>query len=523
MSDDNTQHTRQIMASVALFSRHVAICPGSRSTPLALAADAHPDLETRVILDERAAGYWAVGVARATGRPGTVITTSGTAVANLFPAVVEAYQAALPLIALTADRPPRMRNTGANQTIDQRAIFGRYAGEVRLRLPPTDNEAVPFQMAEALENWGPLHLNVPLDEPLLPSDPDAFARQEPVPLQSTAPTQRPCELPRQGRSLIVVGPTRLDRQDGRRIAQAASRFGIPVLADPMSRVPGLGNYDAILSEPPEGLTPDCILQIGAAPVSKNLGRWLLQHDTIRYRIDPTGRRWDEGAPHWLDGDPVRTVEGLRGVQSWNAWQVADGAAGVALAEHGCEEATAVVAVQASLGEEDRLFIGNSLPVRDLDRFGARPDDGPTVHANRGASGIDGNVATAVGLSAAGPVTAIVGDLTFQHDLGSLALLAERDVRVVVIDNGGGGIFRHLPVAASSRFDDLFRTPQGLDLVGIARAAGLRAGRVEADDVVRALERHQVVVVDADGAAGAAARDKACQAAAHAAREALADA
>ena len=501
----NHERAGAIVGALTPTVQHIAVCPGSRSTPLALAAAHHPDVTLHVILDERSAGFWAVGVARATGRPAAIITTSGTAVANLHPAVVEADMAALPMVLLSADRPAYVRGTGANQTIDQVGLFGRH---VRAHADLDGDDVRPLLEAAVGPCPGPVHINVPFDEPLTPEgllpEPvrgDAIERAKP-------PASQPMAL--EGRGLIVAGPGPVTAEQAARIEAAARRLHAPILADPLGGVDGLWCQDAVLLDPRPSLTPDWIVQFGHTPVSKRLNAWIRDHPG-RHRIDPTGRRWDEGDPAWMDGDPADVLDALSGGEPWDAWHRTQAAMT-------SETPPEVEALRQAMGRPGAVFVGNSLPIRDVDRFLTRRRG---VHANRGASGIDGNLATATGLNVAGPVTAIVGDLTFQHDVGSLALIAERDVRVVVIRNGGGQIFRHLPIAdATEHFERLFVTPQRFDIAAACTAFGLSHEVASPGDVRAALERSRVVEVVVDGAVSAAERDRTTKTMAAAARAAL---
>ncbi len=486
----NTQASIAILEHLAsLGVRHATLCPGSRSTPLALAVDAHPDIETTIHIDERGAAFHALGVALGTGRPAAVITTSGTAVSNLWPAMTEAHQANVPLVALTADRPPRLRDTGSNQTIDQVDLFDRVARS-SVDLPMPDAHAIPPSIADALGSYplGPIHLNQPFDKPLEPDGGGhealrALAKQARRETKPPAQPQPSGDLPQVSlghlgpRGLIVCGP-----KTGRHLAPAIRRLAAalqaPIVADCLSglRFAGLdvvsgADRFADLDALPKA---DWVVQFGATPTSRHLARYLARAEN-RLRFDWSGRGWDDIGPcDMTDADPARWMDKatkeaapMPGADAWAAlWRAMDAAvADVVPEDH--DEAAWVASLLA--GAPERIFVGNSMPVRDLERYGR---SGATIDvlANRGASGIDGTIATAAGIARSGPTTAIIGDLAFAHDQSSLALWHDA-LSLVVIDNGGGRIFEHLPVAAATtRFQELFVTPPGLDIETACYAA-----------------------------------------------------
>ncbi len=510
---------------------HVAVCPGSRSTPLSLAARHHPSLHVRVILDERDAGFWALGIAKASGRPAAVITTSGTAVANLLPAVVEASNAAVPLVLVTADRPEDLRGKGSNQTIEQEGIFGAFV-RYEADLPhPAPNAVAALEaalsegMAAAVGRCpGPVHLNQPLRKPLEPTPEEAqlLARIPPV---AWAPRPRDLETletsPIEGKGIIVAGPGPVSPADALRIHTAAKTLGAQVLADPLSglRTDGaICHYDAWIEvvDP----APDWIIQFGAAPTSKPLGSWLRRLDDRRIRIDETGRRWDEGHPQWIDGEPVAILEAMAASSPATGadptWKRADEAAVHALDATGTEAEAVLAAAHHASATESTLFVGNSLAVRELDRYAGAC---PMVLGNRGASGIDGNLATIAGIAdAAGPAIGVLGDLAFQHDVGGLALIQGTAARIVVVSNGGGAIFRHLPIAdQTEHFSEIFLTPQTFDIGAACAAFGVSHVRIPVVDTAKALDGPtQVVEVVVDAKTSAAKRRAMAQSASEAA-------
>ncbi len=525
------------------------LAPGSRSAPLALALAEHPAIRLHVHIDERSAAFFALGAAKAAGRAAAVLCTSGTAAANLHPAVVEADQSRSPLLVLTADRPPELRGTGANQAIDQVKLYGdavRLFCEVgtpdSTAAGPDDGGAGRYWRSLASRAWaaavgppaGPVHLNLAFSEPLLP-DPlhgaPAPGRPDGAPWTLVA---RPSLSPGPGetaalrdavraspRGLLVLGwgakpsPAAVDA--------FAGATGWPVLADPLSdarRGPAaISTYDSLLRVPAFATEhrPDLVVRIGAGPTSKALTGWL-DGSIPQIVIDPEGGWPDPGrtASQRLVADPSALLEAVAAALSvapghlggepapsrgaWmRRWGAADAVARRAIDEllDGIEEpfeGRVARDLVAALPDGATLVVGSSMPVRDVDAFAA-PREGLRLLANRGASGIDGLVATALGAAAAsgGPTAALLGDLAFVHDATSVLGAARRSpgAVLVVCDNGGGGIFSFLPQARlpAPQFESLFATPHGLDLTDLAAAAGIAAQRVtKASELVPALDR-----------------------------------
>lgn len=501
---------------------HACIGSGSRSAPLveALAADDRFTLHPHV--DERSAGFFALGVGAASGRPAAVVTTSGTAAANLFPAVVEASRSEIPFLALTADRPAALRGTDANQTIDQRDLFGRYARRsIDLALPePT--AAGLARLGTAVEAaWraalgppaGPAQLNVQFTKPLepVPVPGDVPPGLEPrLPGSATlgaAPGASPPDaggelaalLQGARRPLLVCGPNQRSGI-GRAALALAARVRAPLIADPLSGARfGSGAERWTMSSADLSLRaddvaaafrPDLVVRVGRAPTSAAVCRYLERHaDAPQFVLDATHGWRDHLATgaRPLTGDPVATLESAAATDSGEAeeawverWRTVDRAARLAvepsLAETWFEGAVADTMAR-SLPEGTPWFIGNSMPIRDVDAF-ARATDRP-LHALglRGASGIDGNVSAALGAAAASgrPAAALIGDLTLLHDVG--ALLVDRppgiSLHLVVIQNRGGGIFHMLPIREHDPpFTPYVVMPQSVDLGAVAAAAGI---------------------------------------------------
>lgn len=574
--------------------REACIAPGSRSGPLVLALDADPRIRTFVHLDERSAGYFALGIGKATGRPAIVVTTSGTAAANLLPAVVEASQGEAPLLVLTADRPHRLRGQAANQTIDQVKLYGPYARLFHDVAPPRlDEECLRYLRGLAGRAVaaargppaGPVHLNFPFDKPL---EPTPVPGDVPQPLRvgeaggaAGRPEDRPFTAVERGRrlpdaealdrlaelvrasprGLLVCGPAAEPERMGPAALRLGAATGYPLLADPLSGArfhPGasegaLTGYDLFLRDE-EGwsaLAPDLVLRTGLPSPSAVLERFLEAYPGATHAVVDAGGRWKDPsavATHYLLADPAATFEALGqrlagmegglGDPGWAAgWRRAEEAARSALAEQWDAEffeGTAVAETAAVLPAGALLFVGNSMPVRDLDAFAAPRNESLRVLGNRGASGIDGTVSTPLGAAAAsrGPAVAVIGDLALYHDMNGL-LAARRfgiDVCFVVLNNDGGGIFHLLPIREfEPPFTSHFVAPHGLDFRHAARLYDLvwerAASRTELRAALgRALAEGgpRIIEVPSDGAQNRRRHEEVAEAVRRAVAEARGD-
>jgi 2-succinyl-5-enolpyruvyl-6-hydroxy-3-cyclohexene-1-carboxylate synthase len=518
---------------VAAGVTDAVVCPGSRSTPLALALRQTPGLTVRVLLDERAAGFFAVGMARTSGRPVVVLTTSGTAAVELAPAVVEASLSRVALVVLTADRPPELRDRGAPQTIDQDHLYGR-AAKWYTELPLFDADpateahvrgvAGRAVATAAASPAGPVHVNVPLREPLIPDGPIGPARGVDPPAPLAAPTTaavagRPVLddraiddlatlLGRTPRGVIVAGPDD-DPDAPAAIVALASAAGYPVLADPLSGLRAgphdrrlvVTRADQLVRPGPwiDAHRPDLVIRTGAMPTSKPILQ-LLQHGRPGLIVVDGDGGWREPAllpATFLHADTAATAEAIatrlgplhrRG--TWvRDWLAAEQAAVRAMDAwlRGLDEpfeGSPFPALADALPDGAVLWAGNSMPVRDLDAWLPSTDREITVRSNRGANGIDGVVSTALGSAAAspGPIALVVGDVSFLHDLNALlaAKLHHLDATIVLVNNDGGGIFSFLPQAQPGvptgsglpeHYEELFGTPHGVDVAPIVTALG----------------------------------------------------
>jgi 2-succinyl-5-enolpyruvyl-6-hydroxy-3-cyclohexene-1-carboxylate synthase len=525
--------------------RHVCACPGSRSAPLLLALHAQSRIQLWMHLDERSAAYFALGLAKTLREPVAVLATSGTAAANFFPAVVEAFYARVPLVVLTADRPHELRDCGAPQTIDQLHLYGRHAKWfVDLPEPVPDASLQLMQHVRTIaaravatateEPAGPVHVNWPFREPLVPAclelhDGRQQARIElgKRALPDALLEDLAAQLAGAERGLIVCGP-----QDDPRLASSVSRLasqlGFPILADPLSGV-RFGHhdrslvvdaYDAFLRLPwlPERLEPDLVLRMGALPISKPLVQYLQRYrDAYHLVLDTGGWRDPTGlAGDTLHAEPTLTCAALadrllpRPASHWtNDWLSAQHATRVAIADSVEDQAElfegkVLPELASALPEHATVYVGNSMPVRDLDTFLASADRDWRVLANRGTNGIDGVVSSALGASAAGcgPTVLVIGDLSFYHDLNGLLAVRQHalDLLVVLLNNDGGGIFSFLPQAGVDGFERLFGTPHGLDFRPFVEGYGgsfVRAKdwRTFRDALAAALDCHGLRVVE----------------------------
>ena len=462
--------------------------------------------------------------------PVAVTCTSGTAAAQLLPAAIEAREARVPLLLLTADRPAELRDVGAGQAIDQLKLYGdavRWFFELG-----TGHDATPARVrwiralacravwaacgGAAGARPGPVHLNVALREPLVVDEPLGddpqpgrtggrpwLARPRPAPASSAAPLLE--ALGAAQRPLIVAGRAERDPGLAAAVVRFAVRAGAPLLADPLSGArrgtAAVAHYDALLRVEAFAAArrPDVVVRVGDLPTSKPLRGWLSALDAEQLAFAPEAVWHDpDGAlAAVLEGDPRATLEALEppsAPPAWLAgWRDADARAAEAIDRLATGEPAVARALVRDLPAGAVLVVGSSMPVRDVETFApARDDGGPRVLANRGANGIDGTIATALGVAASGAPTAVLlGDVALVHDLGALAAAA-RDapsLAIVCVDNAGGGIFDFLPVSGveAAVYERHVATPPGLDLPAVARALGL-AVHEDPPDVPLAVER-----------------------------------
>ncbi|PAF34368.1 2-succinyl-5-enolpyruvyl-6-hydroxy-3-cyclohexene-1-carboxylic-acid synthase [Terribacillus saccharophilus] len=493
----------------------VVISPGSRSTPLALMMTEHPQMKQWVNLDERSAAFFALGLAKESQKPVALVCTSGTAAANYMPAVVEAFYSRIPLILLTADRPHELRDVGAPQAINQIQMYGGFVKWFHeMMLPEANPAALRYvqqqasrAMQQALEgNPGPVHLNFPFREPLTPdftieniwssgenaAKPALYGSAQ---LDANHVQQLVEILETSKKGLIVVGPQE-DKEFANAVVHFAEKWQLPILADPLSQLRSgahvkdviIETYDTILKSESvrSKLQPDFIIRFGAMPVSKPYLFLMKEYTGNKHIVveKHAGYREPVGMDtQFIYADPTMLCESLASIpatkpETWlPTWQEMNRIAQEVLHDDmESKELTEGIAVQDMLREtpeDSNVFVGNSMPIRDLDSFFFATDKQIQPWCNRGTNGIDGVVSTALGVAAGGKrTTLVIGDLSFYHDMNGLMLGRNYglDLTIIVINNNGGGIFSFLPQAQeAAHFEALFGTPTNLDF---AHTAGL---------------------------------------------------
>jgi 2-succinyl-5-enolpyruvyl-6-hydroxy-3-cyclohexene-1-carboxylate synthase len=524
--------------------RHAVVSPGSRSTPLAVALWRQAEIEVSVIVDERSAAFFALGAAQATRAPVALLCTSGTAAANYHPAICEANESAVPLVVLTADRPPELRGIGAGQTIDQIKLYGesvRWFCEVGTHEADDDGllhyRSVACRALAAAcgeTRPGPVHLNLPWREPLTPLPvEDAVTASDPLALEGrngrplTAVTSIDLEPSAflldemaghigDAISGVIVAGRQLDPELREPLAHLARASGFPILAEPTSQLRCgphdrsyvVSAYDLLLRDEhfARSVVPDLVLRFGEMPTSKPLRSWLSDSGADQIAIDPYGG-WNEPtnrAAAVLRADPTELAAG------WAArlekeerpapqrWLDAESAAREAIESSLANDEISEPALHRALGrahrDGDLVYTASSMPIRDQEAFLASNDVDVSFLCNRGANGIDGLLSSGIGAAHASgrPTTIITGDLGLLHDVGGLAALRDEStpVRIVVINNDGGGIFSFLPQARaldSEEFEALLGTPRGVDVARAAELFELPHRRIETlDDLSTAL-------------------------------------
>jgi len=515
--------------------RDACTSPGSRSTPLVLSLAREPRLRATSHLDERSAAFFALGLAKATGIPAALACTSGTAAANYAPAVIEAHEARVPMIVLTADRPPELREVGAGQTIDQVKLYG---GAAKWYFEVDDHPASAARVRwlrqlacrvfyTAIDGRpGPVHLNFSLREPLV-ADGDGVPDVEiapgrsggrpwvtrPLTLREASPRLLEgleTEIRARPRTIVVAGRAERDPRLAATVAAFAERAGTPLLAEPLSgarRGPAaIAHYDALLRDAgwAAAHAPELVLRVGDLPTSKPLRTWLAGIDALQVSFDPESVWQDPaGAVATIVGaDPHATLEALAGKlpsrrkdTSWlDGWHAADRAAARAIAETlgaaGLTEPRVAAELGTLLPPAATLVVASSMPIRDVETFFPARETPFRVLSNRGANGIDGTVSTAFGVAAAGrwPTVLLIGDVALAHDVGGLLAASRLGLRLVIvlIDNDGGGIFHFLPAAREgAEFVEHIATPHGLDFAHAAALYGCGYERAADVDAFRA--------------------------------------
>jgi len=503
---------------VAAGVTDLVLAPGSRSAPLAYAAVADARLRLHVRIDERSAAFLALGLARASGRPAAVVTTSGTAAGNLLPAVMEAWHSRIPLVAVTADRPATMVNTGASQTTDQLGLFHRHVrAEARLAATDADPRAWTFALARALAvgtGWrggvaGPVHLNAEFGNPLVPTgELPAGLLPPPVLLDPVPPAPTPIQLSAVPGTVVVAGD--LVPEAGERVAEIVATAGIPLFAEPSSNArhspAAVSSYRLLLGTAlARGIRQ--VIMVGRPTLSRPVQQLLARDDVDLVVVDPS--------PEWIDPGlhASRVVPDFAFSHNTSGdlerWRQADRRVIAALSAEppvvGGRLAPLGVAQTVVAAARGTLLLGASNPIRDVDLavFPATAGDLLEVHASRGLAGIDGTVSTGYGIALARadlPTTVLLGDLTFLHDSNGLVVGPDEprpeSLRYVVANDDGGSIFatlEHGRPEHAAVFERIFGTAHHVDLAALSAATGTRHVRVTEVDHLR-----EVLALPADG-------------------------
>jgi len=499
------------------------ICPGSRSTPLAVAfAQQLPDIEVISILDERSAAFFALGRAKATGNPTALICTSGTAGANFYPAVIEAKESRVPLLVLTADRPPELRDCHSGQTIDQVKLYGTYPNwQTELATPSLDREMLSYLRQTVIHAQerslypvpGPVHLNIPFRDPLAPlpdglASPDGFDLEDffnaiettPLPnIHYPLPITHYQKWQQTQRGIIIAGvaQTHKPQEYCRAIAQLSLALQFPVLAEGLSPLRNyaelnpylISTYDLILRNPQlaQQLAPEIVIHLGQTPTSKQLRQWLNTTQPQRWIIDPSDQNLDplHGKTTHLrmsieelllsDGQPGELPLSITPSPSPNdylqMWLTVETKVRKAVDQKMATmkdlfEGKAAWLLSQTLPRRTPLFIANSMPVRDVEFFFAPNNLYIEPFFNRGANGIDGTLSTALGIAHRRQSSVILtGDLALLHDTNGFLIRNKfiGHLTIILINNNGGGIFEMLPISKfEPPFEEFFATPQDID-------------------------------------------------------------
>lgn len=522
-------------------TRHAIISPGSRSTPLTLAASIHPGLSKRVVLDERSAAFIALGIGKSTGLPAILICTSGTAASNYYPAVIEAKESGVPLVILSADRPPNLRNLGSAQTIDQLKMFGSQAVFFHEAGEPVDDgkdfKRIAYLGKQAVEyslnRGGAAHLNLPFRKPL---EPDAdFLKKERERLLELAengiiqkseniseikPDTRITDLiSNSAHPLMIAGPANPAHALTKQIEYLSNKLKAPVLAEPGSQAGdvtySISHFDLFIRDDQtrSTLKPDLILRFGDQPYSSSL-LWAMEswkdvpvvHITARERVQDHAMTVIHSIKcRKNDSIRLENIESKTDNEWLKEWQIQQNIAQQKLQErlYQTEQLTdghVFHYVSDQLSDEWNVMLSNSLPVRDMLTFSSSQKN---QFVNRGAAGIDGILSTALGIyfSSNRPTCCLIGDLAFLHDSNALLTLQrvkEKPFIAVVVNNQGGNIFQMLPVYRNSTravpldiYDQFFETPQSIDIAHLAKAAGIRYHKVETLSDLHQTDLHQI--------------------------------
>ena len=511
--------------------RHAVFSPGSRSTTMAMLFKEHEGFETYMNIDERSASFMALGIAKAHKEPTVLVCTSGSAVAHYLPAVLEAQYTGVPLIVLSADRPHTLLHVGAPQTVDQHKIFGTAVNYFEELAVPQESHYYTYPRQVARKSYmkamdtkkGPVHINVPLFEPLVPE----LSRNHFEAGRSSFKVVKPnygsvfdCRhendlthinnavdiahgndgtneindlFKRYERILILAGP-QIDIDEAETIRSFGAALQAPILADPLSNVRGCGTskvvistYDALLAGQAlwHELKPDCVIQFGQIVVSKRVQQMLASWTDVEYiEVNPTMDSMNPTGKTTMHVQAsIDVFTNLYGVKNdspayLGKWQHLETAGkqklGTAIEEPSCFEGRTIRELQQHISDNAQVLIANSMTIRDFDYFWFSGESKAVLYGNRGVNGIDGTISTALGLAVNGrPTYLVTGDLSLFHDLNGLAVAKTHNLNLTIIlhNNDGGGIFEYLPQKGTKHFDYLFSTSQGLDYSGAAKLYG----------------------------------------------------
>jgi len=521
--------------------RHAVFSPGSRSTTMAMLFKEHEGFETYMNIDERSASFMALGIAKAHKEPTVLVCTSGSAVAHYLPAVLEAQYTGVPLIVLSADRPHTLLHVGAPQTVDQHKIFGTAVNYFEELAVPQESHYYTYPRQVARKSYmkamdtkkGPVHINVPLFEPLVPE----LSRNHFEAGRSSFKVVKPnygsvfdCRhendlthinnavdiahgndgtneindlFKRYERILILAGP-QIDIDEAETIRSFGAALQAPILADPLSNVRGCGTskvvistYDALLAGQAlwHELKPDCVIQFGQIVVSKRVQQMIASWTDVEYievnptmdSMNPTGKT----TIHMQASIDVFTHLYGKNNNSdtyLNIWRRLEQAGkkqlSLAIDEPHCFEGRTIRELQKKIPEDGQIFVANSMTIRDFDYFWFSGESKAVLYGNRGVNGIDGTISTALGLAVNGrPTYLVTGDLSLFHDLNGLAVAKTHNLNLTIIlhNNDGGGIFEYLPQKGTKHFDYLFSTSQGLDYSGAAKLYGCGYTKISSPD------------------------------------------
>ncbi|QDW84945.1 2-succinyl-5-enolpyruvyl-6-hydroxy-3-cyclohexene-1-carboxylic-acid synthase [Staphylococcus pasteuri] len=495
MSNYNEALTTQVFTFASeLYAygvREVVISPGSRSTPLAIALEAHSNIKTWIHPDERSAAFFALGLIKGSERPVAILCTSGTATANYTPAIAESQISRIPLIVLTSDRPHELRSVGAPQAINQVNMFSNYVN-FQFDMPIADGttnmlDTIHYQMQIASQylfgpHKGPIHFNLPFREPLTPNlDRTELLKSESKTLphyQKMIDVMPIKEKIEKDKGLIIVGD--MQHQEVDQILSYATENDLPVLADPLSQLrrnnhPNVITTYDLLYRAGMDWEVDFVIRVGKPVISKKLNQWLKATSAFQILVQNNDKIDVFPVPPDVSyeisaNDFFRSLKNNQPInrKAWiERWQTLEKQARIEIndyLQHATDEAAYVGELISKLTKQDALFVSNSMPVRDVDNllFNSEAE----IYANRGANGIDGVVSTALGMAVHKHVTLLIGDLAFYHDMNGLLMskLNNIHLNVILLNNDGGGIFSYLPQksSASEYFERLFGTPTGLD-------------------------------------------------------------